>query len=463
MNITKADLIWNYAATFLKVSSSVLLLPLILNKMPTETVGIWSVFMTLTAFSTILDFGFSSSFTRNVTYTLNGVRNLKKNGFENLTEKSDYIDYGLLKGLIEAMRWFYLRVALVLFILIASIGTFYILTIIRTYQGNREEVYVAWIILCLISTYNLYTMYYDSLLLGKGLIKRSKQIQIVGQCLYLLFAATLIISGYGLIAIVFSQLLSVIVIRYLSYKSFFNKEIRDILSSVQARPVKEIVEAIYPNSIKIGLTSLGGFLVQRSAIVIGSLFISLDKIASYGITMQIVSVISILGLIYSNTYQPEIVKLRVTQSIDTIKELYVKSEIFLILTYLICGILFLTLGNFALELIDSKTELLPLCLIFLALLVSFLESNHSNAGNILLTKNEVPFFKASIISGIVTVILLVLLLKFSKFGIIVLIIAPGIVQGAYQNWKWPKVLINELDLTMKDVRKIISKPFNRIL
>ena len=100
MQISKKDVLWNYAATFLKIAASVLLLPIILRRMPTEMVGIWSVFMTITAFSTLLDFGFSPSFTRNVTYIFSGVRTLQKKGFEVVDEQSASIDYGLLKGII---------------------------------------------------------------------------------------------------------------------------------------------------------------------------------------------------------------------------------------------------------------------------------------------------------------------------------------------------------------------------
>ena len=82
IQIGREDLYWNYGATFLKIASSALLLPLILRMMSSEMVGIWSVFMTVTAFASLLDFGFCGSFTRNITYVFSGVVKLKKEGFE---------------------------------------------------------------------------------------------------------------------------------------------------------------------------------------------------------------------------------------------------------------------------------------------------------------------------------------------------------------------------------------------
>jgi O-antigen/teichoic acid export membrane protein len=119
MNIGRSDIVWNYLATFFKIASSALLLPVILNKMPAETVGIWTVFISITAFSYLLDFGFNPSFARNVTYVFSGVKKLQSNGFEsNLSENE--ISYPLLKGLIIAMRWFYARLAVICLILLSS-------------------------------------------------------------------------------------------------------------------------------------------------------------------------------------------------------------------------------------------------------------------------------------------------------------------------------------------------------
>ena len=162
--------------------------------MPSEMVGIWSIFMTITAFAAMLDFGFGSSFTRNVTYVFSGVRNLKVNGFEFVPLEDQTIDYGLLKGVNTAMRWFYLRMSIILFLLLSIFGTWYITSLLQNYKGDPQEVYIAWAILCLINTYNLYTLYYDSLLQGKGLIKRSKQIVIIGQSVYLTIATILIMN-----------------------------------------------------------------------------------------------------------------------------------------------------------------------------------------------------------------------------------------------------------------------------
>mgnify|MGYP003528499447 CR=1 FL=1 len=75
-NIGKKDVIWSYVATIFMVGSGFFLLPFILHKMPSETVGIWNIFTAITSLVTLLDFGFRPTFARNVSYIFSGVTEL---------------------------------------------------------------------------------------------------------------------------------------------------------------------------------------------------------------------------------------------------------------------------------------------------------------------------------------------------------------------------------------------------
>ena len=131
INIGRKDVVWNYIATFLQIGSSLILLPFILRSFSEETVGLWTVYATIISFIGLLDFGFNASFSRNISYIVSGVKELKTSGFQIVNAKSNDIDYGLFKGLIQAMKWFYKRMTLILLLLLATAGTYYILTLDR--------------------------------------------------------------------------------------------------------------------------------------------------------------------------------------------------------------------------------------------------------------------------------------------------------------------------------------------
>lgn len=446
LNIGHRDVVWNYVATFFQIGSGIILLPFILKMMSSETVGIWTIFSTITSMIALLDFGFNPSFTRNISYVFSGVKEFQKNGISKIGTNNT-VDFGLLKGTISAMKWFYSIIAIIVLIIMFSAGSIYIYHIFKSYSGNKLEAYIAWILLCVINSYNLYTLYYDSLLQGKGYIKKSKQIMIIGQSVYLLVAILLIYLGQGLIAIVGAQTLSIIIKRVLSYRVFFTKELKETLSKVVSTDRGIILKAIFPNAFKLGLTSFGGFIINKSAVIIGSLYISLDVIAKYGITMQIISILAGLAGVYFSSYLPKISQYSVHNNKTMLKKEYYKSASFQFIIFLLGGIVLIFAGNWALSLIKSQTQLLNNQMIIVALFIAFLESNHSIAASFLLAKNEVPFFKASLLSGAATLLLLWYFLSYTQLGLWSLILASGIVQAMYQNWKWPITLIKNLNST----------------
>jgi Na+-driven multidrug efflux pump len=176
---------------------------------------------------------------------------------------------------------------------------------------------------------------------------------------------------------------------------------------------------------------------------LGALFLPLEEIASYGITMQLIWIIASISTVYLFTYMPKIMQQRVHNNNIVVKNFYIKSCLFLFGTFLVCGSCLLIGGEWTLNLIKSQTSLLSKQFIIVALLVLAFDYNRGIAECFLLTKNEVPFFKASLFTGCFMVILLLLFLKYTNLGVWGMIIAPCIAQGCYQNWKWPQKVIRE--------------------
>jgi len=449
MQIGRKDVFWNYAATFFQIGAGVILLPFILRVFPRETVAIWTIFSTITSLNSMFDFGFNPSFARNVSYVVSGVKELKKTGFQIVENSNNEIDYGLFKGVIDAMRWFYGRIALILFVFLITVGTYYINTILKSYPYSHLEVYLSYAVLCIINSYSLYTLYYDSLMQGQGFVKKAKQIQMTGQVIYLLIASILILLKVNLIAIVSAQALSIIVRRTLSYKTIFTTEFKYQLQNAIAKSRKDILKIIYPNATKLGLNGIAAFLTLRSSLFIGSLYISLNMIASYGITMQIIGIISSIASVYFNTYLPKISQQRIQNDIAGIKNHYLKACLFAFLTYLTIGLSFVLLGDWALKLIKSQTHLLPKYLIVIALFVSFYENFVSLNSFIVLSKNKVSFFKISLIVGVLTLILLFVFFRFISVGVLGMIIIPCIAECLH--WVWISETIKELKIKYNDV------------
>ena len=443
-NIGKRDVAWSYACTIFTIGAGVILLPFILNQMSAETVGIWNIFQTITALVMLLDFGFRPSFARNISYIFAGVKQLQVHGVANVADKATEVDYSLLRGTLLAMKKFYRWLAVAMFIVLATGGSVYFYYILQKYTGDKQDAMIAWILLIAINCYNLYTLYYDALLLGKGYIKQNQQITILGQIVYLSTAIGLIYSGFGLTAIVSAQLISTIIRRILAYKVFFTKKLKEQLSRAKVQDSQQIFSAIAPNAIKVGMTYLGGFLVNKSALLFGSAFLSLEQIACYGITLQVMDVMARCGTVVYQTFIPKLAQCRAEKALGQLRRYYQYATLSNLVTYIVGGIVWVLAGNWALGIIHSETTFVPTVMLCTMLIISLLEHNHAISAGFIMADNKIPFFIPSLVSGAGTVLLLWFFLSPLQLGLWGMILAPGIAQLAYQNWKWPSVVIKEL-------------------
>lgn len=442
-NIGRKDVVWSYLATFFTIGAGIILLPFILHSLPAHAVGMWTVFQTVNHLIILLDFGFSMSFARNITYIFSGVRRLKAEGIDH-DSLGDGVDYQLLSDTIAAMRRFYSRLALALVLILLVIGTPYFCILLGKYEGSHTDAIAAWVMLMLVNTYNLYTLYYDALLSGKGYVRRSKQINILGQMVYFVLAIVMLYMGFGLSAIVGGQLVAYLVRRFLSYRVFFTREMKSLLPAPVKENISAVFRAIMPNAVKVGFTHLGGFCVNRSSVIIAPLFVGLADVASFGITAQVIEVLGGLGIVYYQANGPKIAQMRARQDIKSVARYFWRSEAMLLLTMVAGGTFFLLLGNWALSLIRSNTQFLPSAMLAVMLVIAWLEKNHVVAAAFIQAKNEIPFFIPSLLSGAATVVLLWIMLSPLQMGVWGMILAPGIAQIVYQNWKWPSVVIKEI-------------------
>jgi len=445
--IGRSDMIWGMGALVMKVGAGVMLFPFVLSRLTPDQAAIWTIFTTILILVTLLDFGFNDSFARNVGYVFSGVRELKREGYQSLERAAsdDDVDWGLLRGLIRSMRLFYGAVTLLMAVLLVTFGTWYINSLMGKYQGDESEVWWSWWMLVLFMCWSLYSMYYQALLQGRGLIKEYSKSVVWGYFSYLVVAVVLVYLGGGLLAIVGAQFLSMFIIRLMCRHYFYTKEMKSRLASTVRKDCRTIFRAITPNAVKVGLTGLGGIIINKSSTFIGSEYLDLATMASFGITLQLIVVVSRASNIVTMVYQPKLFEWRVTDDMTKIRRLFWISSAVLISVYIVSGICIELFGNFLLvNLLHSNTAILTGGIFWIMLLQSYLETNHVNAATFLLTKNEVPFFKPSLISAAATLVLLIVGVVWLDLGLWGMVLAPTIAQGVYQNWKWPSVVIKEL-------------------
>lgn len=442
IRITKKDVLWGYTAQFFNIGVNTLILPFVLHLLPPAILGVWYVFLSISAFALMLDFGFQPTFARNVAYVMSGATSLKAEGVDEHAVVLDHPNYGLLKNIIKTMRRFYAYVSLVSLVLMVTVGTWHV---IQKTESLPEQgtVLFAWFLFVFYTVLNLFYSYYNALLIGKGQVKEYNQMTIITKSVYLILAVVCLLLGYGIMAIAVANLVSVVVNRVLARYFFYKDGI-----ALQLKEVEVTKERLFPiiwhNAKKIGIGSVGAYFVQKGNVLFLSMFLPLESVAPFGLTTQVITILSGLSPLYLSTHLPEIYKFQINHQLNEIRRVFGESVFVFVVLYVVGAIFILLWGNEILSLIDSKTHLISSFPLLLYLVVQFLESNHGMAALLITTRNEVPYVGASLISGGLIALITLLSLAFTNLGVMGVILSAGFVQLCYNNWKWPAVVCKEL-------------------
>lgn len=435
-----ADMLLGIAAQGLQYGAALLLLPFIVVNLSSEETGIWYVFMTIQGLVSVLDFGFQPTFARNFSLAFSGVNILQKVGISQ--EKPGEPNYALVSAVLSAAKIVYAGIAIVVFISLLTIGSWYVNSLIADSVGLTVSTHQAWVIFSLAVTLNIYFLWYSPLLIGAGRIKQNYIYLIVNRASFALIGIACLYLGFGLTSLAFSYLAGVVLARLVV--GLFIREVKVNLvdNPGRAKTFKKL-RLIWYNASRLGLVSVGTFLIVRYNVFVISHFMGLSAVASYAITLQVFSAVKAVAQLPFQVMLPQMVAARVAKNIKGLKHIFLRSTGFYLAVFL-SGFLFLSVaGQAFFGVIGSKVELLPSIPMFLMGIVMVLEGNHSNCAFFISTENKIPFVWPALLSG-VGIALLSTIFAWLGYGLLGVLLAQGLIQLTYNNWKWPMVVFKSL-------------------
>lgn len=449
VEITKKDVTWSYVAKLFQIGSGLVTLPLILRLLTTEEVGMNYLMLTVSSIVGLMDFGFSPQFGRNFTYVNSGARRLCREGVEE--ERGGSIDWHLLSVLISTARFVYRRLSVLALIVMLTFGTGYIWYLTEGFTNVNNSLYI-WILYSFSTYFNIYFSYYSSLLTGSGMIRESSQAAILSKSAYLVLCTLFLLLGWGLFAVVAANFIAPFVQRYVSYRAYFKPELKARLAeqTVTRKDIRETFSIIWFNAKKLGINFIGAYAVNKMGMFIIGFFLPLATIGSYGLLTQLTTIVSGIANTMFVTYLPKVSNCRVTGDRPMLKRTISFSMVVgqIIMLAGALGIIFV--APYLLELIKSQTMLPSRLICVLYLVIVALELNHSEFASVISTENKIPYVVPSLVSGGVIVLLTFIALKFTTLGLLGVVLVQGIVQAAYNNWRWPLWVFRELDMSISE-------------
>ena len=424
---------WVYASSAANIGAGFILLPFILHYLKPEDIGIWFVFVTIIAGAQLIEMGFQATLTRNIAYIYAGAKNLTSIGLPGNNIEGT-VNYPLLTRTISSVKVIYLIFAAVGAIILISIGLYYVPTITDEVQ-NKEYYHSVWLLFTIAGVLNISNGWMIGLLYGKGEYEQFSKVNLLSKSLLLVTAIVGLNLGHGLMSLGVSAIIGAS-----TAKLFLIRNLDGIASSAKISFVDlseeiSILRILSVNALKTTIVQVGGFLIQRANIIIMTIFMGAAKSASYSLSITILLALSGISMAICQVQLPKITRLQIRLHGNTLGVKYGETIVISFLMYISGSLIFLSFGNDILNMIGSSVELIGKPYFTIMIIICFLEMNHSLAGSYLTTLNNVPFLRASLISGLFIVIGSYILVP--SLGVGGILLMQGGVQLLYNNWKWP--------------------------
>ncbi len=178
--------LWNSPTfnTWLSYSTRTLslfvVLPLVLKNFSNGEVSLWYLFATIIGLQGLADMGFKTTFIRFISYAMGGATEIGKDHVA--TAGKHEANWSLVARIFAMMRTIYKRLTLIFFLLLLTAGSWSMMRPI-TLVENRQEAWIAWGVIVVISSLKFYGTIYANYLEGLNkiaLVRRWEALTSIG-------------------------------------------------------------------------------------------------------------------------------------------------------------------------------------------------------------------------------------------------------------------------------------------
>ena len=446
----KSDVAWNYIGTIVSMSSGFILLPLLMHYLTDDELGLWYVYLALSNFAMLFEFGFNPTFARNIVYVVSGARRLSVKGCDK-DSVGEGIDWHLLNTVIKASKVIYAVIAVAVTALLATAGSAYIAFV--TPGMDAAVVWGTWPLFCVAVFLNLYFLWSITVLRGYGDVAGEKKASVFAKLAQLGVSAVLLVAGFGLVGAAVGYLVNAVLLRVIAMVQLRgHREIEDGRRSdkehVEAGAIKGIFLTIFHVAWRDGLVQLALYASTQAMSILSSLFLGLSETGTYSVLLQFANAVYNFASAYPKSFFP------------AMQSAFAEGDGERQRHYVSTGIV----GYWALHVAGT----VGVCVVFLPLLPLFkpnvtvdvglfvamcvylgLLQQHSIFCNYIISMNEIPYMWGYIVAAALGTGLVGLLCGVFGMGAWGIVLGQVASQLVYNNWKWPVYLCGKLGFTYR--------------
>lgn len=441
-------MIWNYIGTVFSMTSGFILLPLLMRYLSDDELGLWYVYVALSNFAMLFEFGFNPTFARNIVYVISGARRLSIEGCDKESVEEG-IDWHLLNVVVQASKAIYAILAIVVLLLLATAGSAYIYLI--TDGINSADIWLSWGLFCVSIFLNLYFLWSITVLRGYGDVAGENKAAVLGKATQLIVSAILLIAGFGLVGAAIGYLANALLLRLsaivmLGKYATIEAGRRSDATPVDLRSIKEIFFTIFHVAWRDGLVQLALYASTQAMSILSSIFLGLAETGTYSILLQFANAVYNFASTYPKSFFPAVQSAFAEGDLKR-QRTYVSTGIvgywalFVVGTVGICVVILPLLPLFKPDVFVDYGLFLGMCL-YLGLL-----QQHSIFCNYIISMNEIPYMWGYIIAAALGTGFVCLFCGGFGMGAWGIVLGQALSQVIYNNWKWPKYLCGKLGTT----------------
>lgn len=447
IRVTRADALWSYAGTIISMGANFFMLPFLMYFLDADMLGLWYVFVSMGTITSLFDFGFAVTFSRNITYCWSGAGELKEEDV--VFSDGGEPNYELMKDVLSTSKFIYAVISTTAFIFLITLGTFYVKYITKNIDGNIPV--ISWLIYALAIFLNLYYGYYASFLRGVGAITQANKNTIYARAAHIIVMIVLLFSGTGIIGASAAYLTYGMVFRLLGKYHFYKYQgIGEKLSVIKTKTsfakLKEVFLIVWHNAWRDGLIAICDYLCSQASVIICSMYLPLSETGVYSIGVQLATAINQISKTLYTAKQPELQNAYVNSDTKTMRNTMKSIVVTFVFLFILCVIGFILVGRPLLRLVKPSAVVSIPIFLGISLYQIMLGFRDCHASYFSCT-NRILYLKSYIISAISGVILSFAAMSTLKAGVWGLIAAQIISQGAYNVWYWPLRAYKELYAT----------------
>jgi len=457
----KHNLTLDYLAVFFKLSLSFITYPLILHYLSGVEISVYLLFISTVSLFELLDFSFSTNLIRYFSYANAGVININNLKDDAGSHKNPIQENILFLNLLNLSRLFYRYMCIVEFVLIGGGFSFYLYFFAQQHHYSYLYLELNWLIYCGSFLLGIYFMYYSPLLIGSGNINDVNKISLISKIVGVFIQIICLISGLGILALVIAALFTTIVERVLLYLFLKRRNLICNKKSNDKQEVWQLFKQVWHTNYKLGLMSLSWLFISRFNSYIAALVTKdINLLTSYLFTLQVISILFSISNVPINNNFADI-------SAWYIKDKVLATKLFLsanrkslqmMLMLIIATILF---GNYILTLLRLHSKLLDLKYLIIICFVYLLEKQAINHTVMISVRNEVPMYKAYLLSALGVLIVSLLMAFILHLGLISFILPQLLVQAICNYWFWVKYNLSKDNISFTQYYKTIFYDFDK--